>query len=303
MPPISSTGGGEVSETPNGVTTDGITQGPISSASPAAETPDAPYAVIGGKSFKDQAELTAWWDSRGNDTTGGADTGTDTATAAAGEDTLKGGQGNDAIVPTDDEIRANLQKAGGIFADPKYEPFALEFEKGGGKMLSDESLGKAAEAFGVPVDAVREFIQGQIASRQLQAAQSGQPSAEAIQTAQAIVAVVPDEADYRALLQWGKEGLTADERSAYDAALDRNDTATVKALLGSFQAKMNASGAGKGPRDVTSEAAAGGQGAAGGVQGYESSAQMQADMAKPEYRTDPAFRSQVEKRVAASKFS
>jgi hypothetical protein len=305
---ISSVGGADTTETPGVVSPEGVQQGAVSGSASTVTDEGAgkPFAVVDGHAFATQADLTTWWDARqsqqGADSVTGTDTGADKDTAAAtGEDSLKGGQGEDAI-PTDDEIRANLKKAGGIFADPKYEPFALEFEKGGGKMLSDESLAKAATEFGVPVDAVRAFIDGQIAQRTLTAGAAGQPTAAQVATATAIVEVIPDEKDYRSLLEWGKEGLTAAQRASYDAALDRGDTEVVKSLLGTFQAAMNAAGAGKGPRDVTQEGAGAGTGNAAGVQPYANSAQMEADMNKPEYASDPAFRAQVQARLGVSQF-
>lgn len=302
---IESVAGAEPTEQAGTPAPNGLPAGAASGAASSEAEAGAPYAIIDGKEFKDQAELTAWWDSgHGQDTgTAGADTtSASTETAAAGEDTLKGGQGEDAI-PSDDVIRENLKKAGGIFADPKYEPFALEFEKSGGKMLPDESLAKAAEAFGVPVDAVKSFIEGQIAQRTLQAAGAGQPTQAMVDTAKAIVEVMPEEADYKALLAWGAEGLSDSERASYDAALNRGDTPTVKALLSSFQARFQASGQAKGPRDATREAAPqDGHVPASGATPYASSEQMQADMSKPEYERDPAFRAEVAARLAVSKF-
>lgn len=300
---VQSVGGAEATETPGAVSADGVIPAGSSASSPAAgPEAGAPYAIIDGKSFKDQAELTTWWDTgRGQDTQGG-DSGTDSVAAGSGNDTLVGGQGNDAIQETDEALLARLKEAGGIYADERYAPFALEFEKSGGKGLSEESLKKAAAAFGQSVEVIKQFIDGQVATRQLAAATAGQPSAEQVATAAAILEVVPAEADYKAILEWGKEGLTAGERSAYDGALDRGDKETVKALLGSFVAKMNAAGAGKGPRDATTEGSGADGGNAPAATPYASQAQMSADMSKPQYATDPAFRAEVQARLAVSKF-
>lgn len=299
---ISSVGGAEATETPSLVSAEGTqaTQPPVGSESAGHQEVGKPYAVINGQEFATQEDLSKWYDSRGNDTA----TGAGTEVAATGDDTLTGGQGEDKLPEpvTDDALKERLKAAGGIYADPKYEPYALEFEKSGGKGLSEESLAKAAADFGVPVEAVKAFMDGQIAQRQLQASQAGQPTAEQVATATAIVEVIPNEADYKALLAWGKDGLSADDRAAYDAALDRGDKATVKSLLGAFQAKFAASGQGKSPRDVTQEGAGEDTHGSSGAKPYTSQAQVEADMNNPQYAKDPAFRKEVQDRIAVSRY-
>lgn len=196
-------------------------------------------------------------------------------------------------------IKENLAKSGGIYADPRYETAALEFETLGA--VTAETKAATAKAFGVPEATVDAFIEGEVAKRALATQQAGQPTAAQVAIGEAVLRVVPDQAAYESLMAWGKEGenVSTAEKTAFDAALDRGDTATTEALLRAFNARYTAAGNGPGPRDITRE---GGVGGTGGEPGYNSSAEMQADMNNPKYASDSAFRATVERKVAASKF-
>ncbi len=256
--------------------------------------------VIGDQTFTSQEDLTKAWDSGALRGGAGADSitggGTEASTeGTAGQDTLKGAAGND-VVRTDDEIKASLKEAGGIYADPKYEPFALEFEKTG--QLSPESITKAAADFGISEDFVKEFVKGQTALK----ATAGQPAAADVALASALTEVAPDEKTYNDILEWGRENLTAKEQSAYNSALDRKDGTTAATLLAGFKAKWAADGNGKGPRDVTSEGStASGQGATAAT-GYASMEEQKAAQRDPRYDKDPAYRAEVERKIGASNF-
>jgi Ca2+-binding RTX toxin-like protein len=298
---ISSVGGQEPTETTgNAIATPGGSLVPPSGSASMGgdQSGETPYATVGDKTFANQDEFTKWWnDQRSGESTTEAASGNDTLQGNAGEDTLKGGQGNDAITESDDAIKARLKEAGGIYADDRYAPFALEFEKTGD--LTADSVKKAAEAFNIPQDFVQEFINNAKVAKTAAQQSAGQPSPEQVRMATAIVEIVPDEAGYKAILEWGKDNLSAPEKTAYDSALNRGDVDTAKALLTGFQQRFNASGNGPGPRDVTKE----GQGGdSGGTPGFASSAEMQAAMRDPKYANDPAYRRTVELRVAASKF-
>lgn len=270
----------------------GATVPPSGSATASVDTSGegAPFAVVDGQEFKTQEELSAWWDKRqaGGDASTTAPGGNDTITGGNAADSLTGGQADDAL-------KARLKEAGGIYADERYEPFAVEFEKTGD--LSAEALKKAAETFGIPEAFVKSFVDSQKAARSVQ---PGQPTANDVKLATAIIEVVPNETDYRALLAWGKEGLSAQEQAAYNQALDRADEVTAKALLRDFNTRFLASGNAPGPRDVTRE----GTGAAptGGTTGFASSAEMQTAINDPRYAQDPAYRRSVEQRIHASTF-
>lgn len=245
------------------------------------------FAKIGDKTFATQEELSKWWDEEGSpeaQARRAQEGGQDSQTATTKEDDAP---------RSDEEIIASLKEAGGIYADERYQPFALEFEKTGG--LSEDSVKKAAEAFSIPEDFVKQFVEGQKAMR----ASAGQPTAEQIALAGKLTEVVSDQGEYAKVLEWGRENIPQSLQEAYNAALDRNDAATAQALLKGFYADYKAAGEGKGPRDVTEEG--GLDGAHSEEPGYASQEEMLADMRKPEYETDAAFRAKVERRVAKSK--
>lgn len=201
---------------------------------------------------------------------------------------------------TDDEIKASLKAAGGIYADPKYEAAALEFERTGD--VSEATLAKTAADFGVPVEVAKQFVEGQKAQRanQVSQADAAKVTAEQAKFYGELYTVAGGEAEYGKFMEWAAEGLTMDQKVAYNEALDKSPAA-AKALLTSYTDAYKAAGNG-GPRDITTEATQTTQQAASGAIGYASQAEMTADMAKKEYANDPAFRAKVTARVAASKF-
>lgn len=196
-------------------------------------------------------------------------------------------------------VKTSLKEAGGLYADPRYLDAAVEFEVLG--KVTPETMKSTAEAFGVPEAAVQQFIDGQVAQRELVASKVGQPSPELVKLGEAVLKVMPDEAQYRAFMEWGETGLTASEKAAYDKALDASDADTAGALLAGFNARYQAAGNGPGPRDVSSEAAQA-DGGTQAVQPYTTAADMHRDQAKPEYEKDAAFRATVARRAAASKW-
>ncbi|MFZ3194097.1 MAG: hypothetical protein WA154_12945 [Moraxellaceae bacterium] len=229
--------------------------------------------------------------------------GEDTLTGGqGGEDTLSGGQDKEPLAEgerSDDDIRASLAEAGGFYADPRYESAAIEFERTGD--VSPETLAKVATEFNIPLDMAQTFVDGQKA---LRAQATDGASAEDNAFATSVTSVLADGVSYEDLAAWSLENLTLQERTAYNEALGldggKANEVTAQFLLKEFQSRFLAAGNGNGPRDVTTELTT--TPAASGVQPYENSAQMQADMAKPQYQTDEAYRQQVQARLAKSNF-
>lgn len=100
-----------------------------------------------------------------------------------------------------------------------------------------------------------------------------------------------------ATLSWAKANLTADDAAAYNAAIDSGDLRLAKLALQGVVAQYTAAN-GKEPALLS-----GGEGArTTDATPYESTAQMVADMRKPEYKKDPAFRAKVDARLEATNF-
>jgi len=94
------------------------------------------------------------------------------------------------------------------------------------------------------------------------------------------------------MVEWAKESLTEQEISRYNRAIDTNDPEIMEqAIMGLAYRYQKENG--NAPRLL------GGEGA-GSSGGFESVAQLTAAMSDPRYSTDPAYRKQVEQRLARS---
>ncbi len=187
---------------------------------------------------------------------------------------------------TDDQIRENLKKAGGLYATPEYEPFALAFERNGD--LTEEERAQAATDLKVGREMVDAFVDAQKGARAFAALQA-KTSQEAVDaaTAQAtkdIHAVMGGEEAYGKFVEWSAQpgNLTKAEATAYNKALD-TDPETAKVLLEGFKAKYEEAGNGAPARDITLRSPKGEPAAT--VEGYASRVEEQAFINSAEYNT------------------
>jgi hypothetical protein len=154
-----------------------------------------------------------------------------------------------------------------------------EFSKDG--KLSDASLEKLEKA-GIKREQVDVYIEGQ--------------KAIAAQVTKRIADSIGGEENLNAALEWARENLSPAEIEAADKTIQMGE-AQAKLVLAGIHSKRIAA-VGQEPSRING--ASGGRGA--DVQGYQSTAQMIADMNSAKYKTDEAFREQVSRRVAASQF-
>lgn len=204
---------------------------------------------------------------------------------------------------TDDDLRASLKEAGGLYADPRYESAAMEFERQGA--ISDATRDKLALEFGVERPIVDSVIEGQI-SRRTEGHTQAQASAKQAEADQKtviadITSVVEGGSDgYDKFVEWASKALSAAQKDAYNKALD-SDPSVAKELLRGFNDTYKATGLGAPPRDVAAEAAQGGTSGTTAA-GYASQAEQQAAIRDPRYRKDAAYRKEVEGRIAKSSY-
>jgi hypothetical protein len=157
---------------------------------------------------------------------------------------------------------------------------AAEYAAGG---LKPESY-TALAAQGVDKAAVDQYFAGM---------QSQADSAAAAYEADVIKATVGTPEKYVELVGWAKTGLTPPEIVVYDAAVNSGDPARAAFAIAGLQARQAAAN----PTEPTLL----NQGVpAGGVAGFESLAQMKAEMRDPRYGKDAAFREAVRVKLAAS---
>ncbi|WP_164114822.1 capsid assembly protein [Stenotrophomonas maltophilia] len=145
--------------------------------------------------------------------------------------------------------------------------------------ISDETYG-LLEAAGVPREAVDAHVAGQNAMFELRTLQ--------------VSSEVGGPDQYRALLDWAVAGsYTVEEAEAFNAAVfgpDKNAALeAVRTLQNRYNEAMGTEG-----RMVMGESANTVPG------GYTTKSEWLADIRKPEYKTDPAFRASVEKKLQAA---
>lgn len=182
------------------------------------------------------------------------------------------GQEADPATATADQAKEAVEKAGLNFDDLS----ARYWENG----QLDQTDYEALEKSGIPKHLVDQFIAGQ----------------EAILTAtrMQVFDAVGGEQSYNDMTAWASDNLDKAEIAAYNRAVDSGDMNTaimaVKGLKARFEAEV-----GREP----SRSVKGGNATAGAAS-YRSLAEMSKDMSDPRYKTDPAFRRDVERKLANS---
>lgn len=144
--------------------------------------------------------------------------------------------------------------------------------------LSDETF-EALEKAGLPRSFVEQYINGQQAVSAAQAAE--------------IKNAVGGEGNYEAMSEWAGDNLTDADLDAFNALVESGSVEQARVAVKGLYAQFLAAG-GKGPSLV--------QGATSGtdVKPFGSAAQVTEAMKDPRYANDPAYREQVEKRLAVS---
>lgn len=151
--------------------------------------------------------------------------------------------------------------------------FNTEFmEKGELSTETYESLAKS----GIPKEMVDGYIEGQ--------------KALAAERDNAGFNLVGGKEAFDKIASWAKQSLPVSDREAFNKAVAGSDAEMKMAMMG-LKAQYEASN-GKEP------SLAGGNAAPSGSSGYESTAQMTADMRDPRYKTDTAYRQKVANKLS-----
>ena len=112
--------------------------------------------------------------------------------------------------------------------------------------------------------------------------------------AQEIVTSVGGQEAYNQTLAWAAENLSPEDRAAYDQVITSGNKAAtrfaVEALTNRYKAAVGFDG----------EAVSGGRTKSSGAKPYRSEAELRRDLSNPRYQQDPAFRLDVEERLASS---
>lgn len=150
--------------------------------------------------------------------------------------------------------------------------------------LTEETMGAILQSFpGATEDMVMTYMAG------LKAAETASMEASA--------SAVGGVDNLNNILSWAGENLSADERAAANAALSGPMASyTLRGLQAQYEAAMSQTRTATEPSQIPGRVAS--AAAAQTIQAYSSPAEMNADMANPEYRTNPAFAQQVQQRLA-----
>lgn len=174
--------------------------------------------------------------------------------------------------PKADEARKEVENRG-----LDFDAYAQEFAEQG--QLGEDSY-KALQEAGIPKEMVDAYIQGQTAVANSQA--------------EAVFSVAGGKDQYNQMVQWAAQNLTQEQIAAYDSAMDSDSQQqrllAATGLYSQFQAAN-----GKEPSLV------GGKSAGNSVDAYQSWAEVTAAMKDARYNKDPAFREQVQRKLAVSK--
>tara|TARA_Y100000401_G_scaffold21977_1_gene14704 strand:+ start:1964 stop:2746 length:783 start_codon:yes stop_codon:yes gene_type:complete len=176
------------------------------------------------------------------------------------------------IKPQEEQAKEVVENAG-----IDYDALATEYAENNG--LTEETYSKLNEA-GIPKDIVDQYIQGQEAIRD--------------NSQKAIYDSVGGQDQYKNMVGWAGENLSPQEIQAYNNAVNSGNQATVALTVSGLQARYQTAN-GRQPSLVQGRTSAESSGST-----YQSNAQIVADMSKPEYESDPAFRQEVADKIARS---
>ena len=218
-----------------------------------------------------------------------------TETPAGDEEKPKEAEGDPEDKPKENEGEDDLEAVYGkavatalTEAGVDVKAVQAEFEKDG--KFSDATV-EAFEKVGYPRAMVEAYQRG-LQSMNQTAEQQAEAQAEA--DLKAVVEAVGGDDGVKKLQDYIRSSYSKADVEAYNAAMATGDVSKAKAALMDAKARYDAEfGSEKDPVRGKGDQ---------GVLGYKDDNEMMADMRKPAYKKDPAFRAQVEARVAASKY-
>ena len=145
---------------------------------------------------------------------------------------------------------------------------------------------KALEDMGLNKDVVDQFAEAQKAKQQLQQYQAAELRNSAFQQ-------VGGEENYKAMGEWAAANLSDGELSAYNENVNSGDPNKINLAVNALYSKYSNS------NTVAPNNKISGMSATTGITPFQSDAQQRAAQADPRYATDPAYRQQVDSRIAA----
>jgi hypothetical protein len=173
--------------------------------------------------------------------------------------------------------KAVEEPAGAEVTSNAIESARSEFAESG--ELSDQTFDALEEA-GLPRSFVEQYINGQ--------------QAMSVQQAATIQESIGGAGNYEAMSEWATDNLTEADLDAFNSIVEGSSVEQARVTVKGLYAQFIAAG-GTGPALVH-----GSTSGDGGVKPFGSTAQVTEAMRDPRYGNDPAYREQVEKRMAVS---
>lgn len=185
-------------------------------------------------------------------------------------------QGKQEVPPSDqteEQAKATLQEKG-----LDFQKYNLEFSEKGS--LSEGSYQELVNA-GIPKDMVDAYIRGR--------------EAEAAQYEESILNEIGGKEHYSQLIEWAQVNLSAADIDAYNSAVTSGNVSQARLAVAGLQLKYTQAN-GSAPKVVL-----GGTPGVSASDVYESTSQVTAAMSDPRYKSDPAYRRQVQDKLGRSK--
>lgn len=205
------------------------------------------------------------------------------ANAEDNTDDNSGEDNTDNSTDEDGEASPYGEVVDAALAAAEVDPAAANQEFIENGTLSDETFEKFEKA-GFPRTVVEAYLRGAATSEQAAEITTDQITG--------LKAKAGGEEGFTQLQEWMAQNVEADDLKAYNDALDSGDfnqiTAQVDRMVALRQAAFGSEGDLLGGKTTAAEA------------GYKTEAEMLADMAKPEYKSNAAFREQVAAKIAKS---
>lgn len=177
------------------------------------------------------------------------------------------------VAPNNGDLTIDQKAAEAVTsAGLNFDQLADEFMAEG--TLKDESYA-ALEKAGIPKPVVDEFIRLK------------QGEAQAIRSE--VLSIAGGEESFQQMIQWAATNYQ--DAAAYNAAMNSGDAAQMRMAMTALKMAYTSAN-GSDPKLVM------GNGSATTGDVYVSDLEMVADMQKPQYRSDPAFRREVQEKVA-----
>lgn len=176
-----------------------------------------------------------------------------------------------ATLPADDQQQPKAQP---VVQPVDYAKYSTEFLESG--ELSADSYAELEKA-GYDRGMVDAYLEGQ--------------KALAATIAQKAYEIAGGQSAYEAMVDWGAQHLSDEEIEAFDQAIQGTDAQKAAAIRDLKSRYTEA--VGNPPTLINGSERSTGT-------AYESTAQMKADMKDPRYKNDPAFRAEVERKLANS---